>query len=376
MLQEIEKFFVAFIGDEYTTVLRAFLIGVCLMLVYGLLIRPILNLCVGKNKGFFDFIMIALILIVGVKVAFPALFVADGFTQDDLDSYYEQGYSDGKDYGEGIGYDQGYEDALKENGITSPDDTPEETEAPETSAPDEEVAYPEIELRFDSEADLKTYLENKYSYTVYSADYQDGFYSAAFVPYSSLQVDLVNADVNNYSIDGTPYCVVNNTLYYSYNKDLLDSNYSDYASDDFAGGYFLFDIDGNSLNGGLVCTHSDDLPAPEPYENEDGLMVYASIEQFKTYNEYTWLSDTPSINDTYCFRGDALVDVSKCTFAKYEEEATTAEVVGTPYCLIGDTTYYFYDRYLIKEAFNYPSDDWLCVFVVTSCNGYCTDAGA
>lgn len=74
MYQEVEKFFLAFFGENFeTSVLQAFFVCFTLMLVYGIIVRPFINLINGKQKrSFFDTITITLIILIGVKILFPA----------------------------------------------------------------------------------------------------------------------------------------------------------------------------------------------------------------------------------------------------------------------------------------------------------------
>lgn len=79
LIDEVKTFFQTFVGaDVEASIIGAFCICFTLMLVYGILIRPFINLCGAtkntKQNRFFDIIMISLILMTGFRMIFPAAF--------------------------------------------------------------------------------------------------------------------------------------------------------------------------------------------------------------------------------------------------------------------------------------------------------------
>ena len=51
LIDEVQRFFVTFIGAELdASIIQAFCVCFTLMLVYGVLIRPFLNLCGGTKN--------------------------------------------------------------------------------------------------------------------------------------------------------------------------------------------------------------------------------------------------------------------------------------------------------------------------------------
>lgn len=120
MFAEVEKFFISILGDGFdVTMIHAFLVCLTVLIVYAFILRPFINLAGGKNGSrIFDITIVILIVLIGVKTLYPDIFTEGGYTKTDLDSYYDQGYSDGYDRGEGEGYDKGYADGATDVGDT------------------------------------------------------------------------------------------------------------------------------------------------------------------------------------------------------------------------------------------------------------------
>jgi len=122
MIEQTKLFFSTLLGEIDINIIYAISVCIAFLLIYGIILRPLLSLANGKKgKPIFDIIVIGLCLMIGFKLLFPDLFVKDGFTENDLQDYYDQGYSDGYDRGEGEGYDKGYEDGSSFDGASLPE---------------------------------------------------------------------------------------------------------------------------------------------------------------------------------------------------------------------------------------------------------------
>lgn len=205
MFTEVEKFFTAILGDGVdVTLIHAFLICLSVLIVYAFILRPFINLVGGKNGSrIFDITVMILIVLVGVKTLYPDIFTEGGYTKTDLDSYYDQGYSDGYDRGEGEGYDKGYADGSTDGGDTIALNT-----------------FNTVEEAVSSLFDWSQCFE----FSPRSVGYYERFVSANEI----VNIEAIDGIV---PVTGIPCFIVDNVVYYVFYEHFQDYDDMGYATD-------------------------------------------------------------------------------------------------------------------------------------------------